>query len=151
MKKIITLSIVAICTMQLMATQLIITPRSGADMAQDIAAIGKWVFIDTDLQLLDKAGNILASEPIINIRKITFAEGPSTTVENIQTADILIYPTPAQDVLLINGIEAQPLRVYELQGKVVLREHGTEVNVSNLTNGTYLLQIGTQVVRFIKN
>ena len=151
MKKIIALCISAICALQLMATQLIITPRSGADMAQDIAVIGKWVFVDNNLQLLDKAGTILATEPIANIRKITFGEGTTTDVEHIQNADIRIYPNPTQDILIISGIEAQPLRVYDLQGKVVLQEHGTQVQVSNLTNGTYLLQIGTQVVRFIKN
>lgn len=151
MKKITVLSLIAICAMQLMATQLIITPHSGAQLAQDIAAIGKWVFVGTDLQLIDKSGTILASEPIANIRKITFVEGSTTAVEDIKKADILIYPNPAQDILIINGIDAQKLRVYDMSGQVVLHEYGTEVHVGNLVDGTYLLQIGTQVVRFIKN
>ena len=150
MKKITVLYIFAICAMQLMATQLIITPHSGAQLAQGIAAIGKWVFVGADLQLIDKSGTILASEPIANIRKITFVEGSTTAVEDIKKADILIYPNPAQDILIINGIDAQKLRVYDMSGQVVLHEYGTEVHVGNLVDGTYLLQIGTQVVRFIK-
>jgi hypothetical protein len=51
---------------------------------------------------------------------------------------------------MIQGIEAQALRVYDLQGRLLIQEEGTQVNVNNLTNGTYLLQVGTQVVRFIK-
>ena len=54
MKKITVLSLIAIFAMQLMATQLVITPHSGAQLAQDIAAIGKWVFVGADLQLIDK-------------------------------------------------------------------------------------------------
>lgn len=150
MKKITVLSLIAICAMQLMATQLIITPHSGAQLAQDIAAIGKWVFVGADLQLIDKSGTILASEPIANIRKITFVEGSTTAVEDVKKTDILIYPNPAQDVLIINGIEPEQLRVYDMKGQMVLCEYGTEVHISNLADGTYLLQIGTQVVRFIK-
>ena len=50
----------------------------------------------------------------------------------------------------MSGAEAQILRVYDLQGRVVVVGEGTEVSVGNLPTGTYLLQIGTQVVRFIK-
>lgn len=135
--------------MQLTAAKLVITPNSGATLAQDIHAIGKWVFVGNDLQLLDKEGNLLASEAVADIRKITFLHS-STAVESAQATDILIYPNPAHDILIIKGIENQSLRVYDLQGKMILHEHGTEVHVSHLATGTYLLQIGTQVVRFIK-
>ena len=138
-----------ICGVQVMATSLVIERASGADMLQDIALIGKWVFVGSDLQLLDKSGNVLASEPIANVRKITFTQS-STAVENVTEAEILVYPNPTQDMLYINGIEAQTLRVYDLQGHMVVTTVGTEVNVAPLSMGTYLLQVGTQVVRFIK-
>lgn len=150
MKKTILLSLMAlICGVQVMATSLVIERASGADMLQDIALIGKWVFVGSDLQLLDKSGNVLASEPIANVRKITFTQS-STAVENVTEAEILVYPNPTQDMLYINGIEAQTLRVYDLQGHMVVTTVGTEVNVAPLSIGTYLLQVGTQVVRFIK-
>jgi hypothetical protein len=91
----------------------------------------------------------LASETVAEIRKITFSHS-ATAVEDAPVTDILIYPNPTQDILIIKGIENQSLRVYDLQGKMILHEHGTEVHVSHLATGTYLLQIGTQVVRFIK-
>jgi hypothetical protein len=40
--------------------------------------------------------------------------------------------------------------VYDLQGRLLVQEEGTQVDVNHLAEGTYLLQIGTQVVRFIK-
>ena len=51
---------------------------------------------------------------------------------------------------MVQGAEGQTLRVYDLQGRLLKQTKGTEVQVEDLANGTYLLQIGTQVVRFIK-
>ena len=140
-----------LCSLQVMALNLVVEHRSGAELLQDIALIGKWVYVGDDLQLLDKAGNVLATEPLANIKKITFfVSGSMTSVEDVQPSNIVVYPNPTQDVLMIQGIEAQALRVYDLQGRMLLQQEGTQIGVSQLSEGTYLLQIGTQVVRFIK-
>ena len=136
------------CSLQMISTDLVLLRSDGSQQLQDIATIGKWVYVGDDLQLLSHDGEVLAQEPVMNIRKIMFAE--STSTENISANQILIYPNPTQDVLLINGIEAQDLRVFDLQGRLLKTENGTQVNVSDLAEGTYLLQVGTQVVRFIK-
>ncbi len=138
-----------VCSMQMMALNLVVEHRSGADLLKDVALIGKWVYEGDNLQLLDNAGNVLATEALANIKQITFStEG--TAVENVQANSIVVYPNPTQDVLMIQGIEAQALRVYDLQGRLLMHEEGTQVDVNHLAEGTYLLQIGTQVVRFIK-
>ena len=135
----------------MMAINLVVEHRSGADLLQDISLIGKWIYVGEYLQLLDKQGNVLATEPLANIKKITFAlSGTPTATENVQTNTILVYPNPTHDVLMIQGIEPQTLRVYDMQGRLLKVENGTQVSVGNLAEGTYLLQIGTQVVRFIK-
>jgi hypothetical protein len=141
-----------VCSMQMMALNLVVEHRSGADLLKDIALIGKWVYEGDNLQLLDKEGNVLATEALANIRRITFStSGPVTDVENVDSQSILVYPNPTQDALMVQGIEAQALRVYDLQGRLLVQEEGTQVNVNHLAEGTYLLQVGTQVVRFIKN
>ena len=147
MKKIL-LFFALICSLQMMVANLVVEHRSGADLLQDISLIGKWVFVGEDLQLLDKQGNVLATEPLDGIKKITFAL--QTATGNVEANTILVYPNPTQDVLMIQGIEAQTLRVYDLQGRMLLQQEGTQVGVGHLAEGTYLLQIGTQVVRFIK-
>ena len=150
MKKIL-LFFALICSLQMMVANLVVEHRSGADLLQDISLIGKWIYVGEYLQLLDKQGNVLATEPLANIKKITFAlSGTPTATENVQTNTILVYPNPTHDVLMIQGIEPQTLRVYDMQGRLLKVENGTQVSVGNLAEGTYLLQIGTQVVRFIK-
>jgi hypothetical protein len=150
MKKIL-LFLALICCIQVLALNLVVEHRSGADLFKDIALIGKWVYESDNLQLIDKAGNVLATEALANIKKITFSvSGAVTDVDNVQSNSILVYPNPTQDILMIQGIDAQALRVYDLQGRLLMQQKGTQVDVNNLLEGTYLLQIGTQVVRFIK-
>ena len=135
----------------MVATNLVLLKSDGTQQLQDVAAIGKWVFVADDLQLLDKSGNVLATEALSNIKKITFAGEVGSAVENVESSNqIVVYPNPTQDVLIIHGIEAQALRVYDLQGRLLKTENGTQINVGHLAEGTYLLQVGTQVVRFIK-
>lgn len=149
MKNIVILICVLLCSVQASALHLVIEHRSGEDLSQDIAIIGKWVFVEDELQLLDKSGAVLATESLAEIKKITFSAS-TTDTENVQSNAILVYPNPTQDVLMIQGVESQTLRVYDLQGRLLSATNGTQVDVEHLADGTYLLQVGTQVIRFIK-
>ena len=150
MKHIFILICVICCSLQTMATNLVLVQSSGAEEKQDIATIGKLVFVEENIQLLDKDGNILATEPLANVKKICFASETNTNVNDTLVNTILVYPNPTQDVLMIQGAASQTLRVYNLQGSLLLTQWGDQISVGNLPDGTYLLQIGTQVVRFIK-
>ena len=151
MKHTFILICVILCSLQTVATNLVIEHRSGAEEKQDIATIGKLVFVEDSIQLLDKSGNILATEPIANIKKIQFAtNGTNADVNDTVVHTIIVYPNPTQDILMIQGAASQTLRVYNLQGSLLQTEWGNQIAVSHLPVGTYLLQIGTQLVRFIK-
>lgn len=134
-----------------MATSLVLLQTDGSQQLQDIAKIGKWVFTEENLQLIDKDGNVLAIEPIAEVKKIIFSISNSeTTTENVAIKSIVVYPNPTQDILHITGVTPQTLRVFDLQGRLLIIDNSTQVNVSHLNTGTYLLQVGTQVIRFIK-
>lgn len=137
---------------QAMAANLVLSRSSGTQLLQDIAAIGKVVFVGDYLQLLAHDGTVLAQEPIAEVQQITFAgvSPESFSVVEESAKSIIIYPNPAQDRLVVQGAEGQTLRVYDLQGRLLKQTESTEVQVEDLANGTYLLQVGTQVVRFIK-
>ena len=151
MKHIFILICAILCSLQTMATNLVLERRSDAEVLQDIAIIGKWVFVENTIQLLDKSGDTLATEPIADIKKIQFAtNGTNADLNDTVVRTIIVYPNPTQDILMIQGAESQMLRVYNLQGSLLQTEWGNQIAVSHLPDGTYLLQIGTQVVRFIK-
>lgn len=150
MKRLIIALLIA-SSMPLFAAQIHIARYAGMEMIQDIALIGKWVFVEEELQLLDRDGNILASEAISNIRKICFSPTLTDVEDTEDVSLITVYPNPTHDILKISGIEEQVLRVYDMQGRMVHSEHGTQVTVGGLPVGTYILQIGTQAMRFIKD
>ncbi|MGN0236240.1 MAG: T9SS type A sorting domain-containing protein [Paludibacteraceae bacterium] len=153
MKKWLFLCLAALAVgVRAMATDLVLSRSSGTQLLQDIAAIGKVVFVDDYLLLLAHDGTVLAQESVADVQQITFAitTPESSSVEGATLSGITIYPNPAQDRLVVQGAEGKTLRVYDLQGRLLRQTEGTEVQVEDLSDGTYLLQIGTQVVRFIK-
>ena len=153
MKKWLFLCLAAVAiSVQATATNLVLSRSSGTQLLQDIAAIGKVVFVGDDLQLLAHDGTVLAQEPIAEVQQITFAATPSypTSVEGATARGIILYPNPTQDRLVVQGAEGQTLRVYDLQGRLLKQTGSTYVRVEDLADGTYLLQSGTQFVRFIK-
>ena len=149
MKKLFLLVALAF-SIQMRAAILVVQTTNNTQKLHDITLIGKCIYADGDLVLLDKSGNVLASESITNIKKIVFSPSGGSSVDDVPTNSILVYPNPTQDVLFLVGITEQALRVYDVQGRLLKVENGTQITVGDLPTGTYLLQVGTQVVRFIK-
>ena len=88
-----------------------------------------------------------------NIIKITFSNTQPipTATDDAQPNTVIVYPNPTHEVLCVQGIpDDATLRVYSTTGQLLTTAQGTQINVSQLPQGTYLLQIGTQVMRFIK-
>ena len=143
-----------LCSIQMMCINLVFDKTDGTQESHNVSLIGKWLFVDKDLLLIDKEGKLLASEPVLNIRKIVFLEGNDATGNSspLSKTDnaIMVYPNPTKDILHIEGAEDHTIRIYNTQGLLLKKATGKQINVSNLHTGTYLLQIGTQVVRFIK-
>ena len=137
-----------------MADRLIVEHRYfGADRTEDIAAIGKWVFVDDRVQLIDHNGYLLGEEYMGNIVKITFSETSPvpTSTDEAQSGTVIVYPNPTHEMLCVQGVPDDiTLRVYSTTGQLLTTAQGTQINVSYLPQGTYLLQIEAQVIRFIK-
>ena len=154
-----------LCSFPLIADRLTVQHRdASADCTEDIAAIGKWVFVNNRIQLLDHNGYLLGEEYMENIVKITFSETspvPTSTDEALlaqpdtqpgtQPGTVIVYPNPTHEMLCVQGVPDDiTLRVYSTTGQLLTTAQGTQINVGHLPCGTYLLQIGTQVLRFIK-
>ncbi len=81
--------------------------------------------------------------------------------EELLSESISVYPNPTNDILNIEVADAQiqSLRIYDLNGALVKsidhQNDFTQVNVSHLENGIYLIEIGTEkgteIKRFVKN
>jgi hypothetical protein len=82
--------------------------------------------------------------------KILFAE-KETSIEELGFTQVYVFPNPVVNTLTIQGVdENTPLEVYNLTGASVLQDKGTELDVTSLNQGTYILRINNQYVKFIK-
>lgn len=98
-----------------------------------------------EMTILQKNGTKVGS-----YQKILFAE-PQTGIEELGISSVFIYPNPVTNTLFIQGVEDEAiLEVYNITGKSVLKDKGTELDVTSLTQGTYILRINNQYVKFIK-
>ena len=87
----------------MMAANLVLFKPDGSELLQDIAAIGKLIFVGKDLQLISHDGAILAQEPITEIRKIIIST--TTALENVESAAQLCKdPIGAQEALEMVGL-----------------------------------------------
>lgn len=97
------------------------------------------------MTVVDKDGNQFAGYV-----KILFAE-TETGVEELDITSVYIYPNPVVNTLSIQGVdENTSLEVYTLTGKSIINTKGTELDVTSLNEGTYILRINNQYVKFIK-
>ena len=138
-------------------SNLVIVPLSDAERTYAIQQIGKIRFEDRSACLYDKQGELLGCTPTREIRKIVFCDKPDSPTDfgNSVTSAIEVYPNPTQSQLIVQGIEAQQVvRVFSMQGQLLITAvadvHTATVNVSGLQTGSYLLQVGAEIVKFIK-
>ena len=93
---------------------------------------------------------INGAQTITNFEELTIGDCSSTSqartvIQSLgveeQSTEISIYPNPTDQILTVNGIEASDsYTIYTYQGLEVLSGKGSQINVSSLTNGLYILE-----------
>jgi hypothetical protein len=74
-----------------------------------------------------------------------------TSIEEIGQVSLYVFPNPVSNTLHIQGVDDDALLwVYNLNGKCVLKANGTALDVTSLQQGTYILSVNNQFVKFIK-
>ena len=84
-------------------------------------------------------GELVWKNPIYNTCLIDNYDGIQ---DNTEESGVLVYPNPAKDRVVIEGVEADEVQLYNALGQVVKTVRGTnEVDLSGLVEGVYLLRI----------
>lgn len=135
--------------------EIVLLYPSGKEVKADLAAIGKLAFSSDSVFLVSTTGERLGQEAKGKIQHIRFTAQDISTIDETSTTGISIYPNPVTSTLIISGIEhPTTARIYSTNGLLLqataLWEGTNNVSVDGLSEGTYLLQINTEVVRFIR-
>lgn len=137
-------------------TALFVDYLSGKDAEHALSIIGRIEIKDEVFRLISTDGEELASCDLYSVRKLTFGEAGSTATDNQLANQLFVYPNPTQDQLFINGLNAnESVRIYDLKGQLLSVTTANadgicQISVSSLPQGTYLLQVGIEIVKFIK-
>ena len=133
-------------------TTMMTLSADGRENSYSLALVQRILFHEngknSTMSIVHKGG-----EETSNVRRILFSETEDvpTSVEESGVAQVYAFPNPVTSMLYIQGIDSDAsLNVFSLTGSLVLQSSGTELNVSELPRGTYLLQVENQVIKFIK-
>lgn len=79
----------------------------------------------------------------------------SVGFDGITAPSFMVYPNPAENILNIMGLPDSPVeaRLYDLQGHLLLQtvlQGNGQINVEQLSQGNYLLKIGTETLKLIR-
>ena len=82
----------------------------------------------------------------------TYKKAPATGMEITEAETLHVYPNPATDALHVNGVATNRYTIYNVTGAMVGQGvlTGQPIPVSNLANGIYVLKVGEQAIRFMK-
>ena len=155
-RKVLFLPLLMMAVTLMAAESIKVVSLNGSDRTISLQRIGTITFSDDVMYLYDTEGNLLGNTPVSQVGQIVFTDEPdNTAVDNVARPSVSVYPNPAYDMLEISGLEGQTaVRIYNLQGQLlrqaVVAEDKATLDVSALSAGHYLLQIGAEVMKIIK-
>ena len=87
-----------------------------------------------------------------NITLVAYWKSLNSISTTNPEASFNVYPNPTKGIVHIatNGNLSPEVRVYTIQGQLVSTFRGTEIDLSGLSNGVYVLQVEDQRVRIVK-
>jgi len=160
-KLFIIVSILSFSTVTIAQTQeaqfLVVNLKNGTENEQALLSVQKIAFGVNSTHIVLKTGQTTPF-PISDIQKILFVKKNGSEITSIvknEESSISVYPNPAHNVLHIAGVaENTTIHIFNITGALVqsaiAQEKETELNVSALGSGMYILQAGNQAVKFIK-
>lgn len=106
----------------------------------------------SDTQLMFFNGNETVAVNFSEIRKAYFTAPQD--VEEVANQQLTIYPNPVKDVLRISNIsDNQEVTIYSINGAMIkkLNVSGeTDINISDLRPGMYVISAGNLFTKFVK-
>lgn len=136
---------------------LVVKLKNGTENEQVLSSMQRITFNANSMNVVLKNGQTTPIS-ISEIQKILFVVKNGNSVSEVIASNgnsISVYPNPVQDVLYVDGVEANTvINIFNINGVLFLNtkagEPETKLNVGNLEKGVYILQAGNQAIKFIK-
>jgi len=156
-QKFLLVAALLISSIALAETSLVVYPLSEAEQATVLSSIGYVKLKDGQIFIYSKENVLIGYNQLSEVRKVTYEDRcitPTDLEVNTPSSSVLVYPNPTQDALVIKNADADVARIFNMSGQLLitapLYDGCATLNVSSFSQGTYLLQLNTELVKFIK-
>lgn len=105
--------------------------------------------------------NFVVTNVTFNYEKQIITKGSTVTKDNnlavndINQKNIIVYPNPAKSFIKISGLQkSTDYEIFSIDGKLIkngIANPDSEINISTLVKGTYVLKFNNQSVKIIKD
>ena len=94
---------------------------------------------------IEQAGGQTSRSGAVYLDKLGIGAAAQAGIDNIEVANVRVYPNPASELLIANGDKTiLGIELVSLDGKSVAKAGGNVMNVSEVPNGVYVAKIYTQ-------
>lgn len=135
--------------------------KSTSAYTNAINKIGRIVFKNGKAAIIYDDESIEDLGETVAINKISFSNVGKTESDNVatsqeiindQSVSVSVYPNPVSDILHIEGMtEGQVIRLFNPEGRLVYSDTKGTINLKDMSQGVYLLKVGNDVFRIVKN
>ena len=134
---------------------LIVQPLTGAEQVKALSAIGYVKVTNDSIFVYSHSDMLLGKNAIKDVRHIRYGEpSTSTDIEDVNVHTCRIYPNPAQNLLIVDNVNAEKAIIFDLNGRllqsIALIGEKATIDVTALPRGEYILLLNTQSFKFIK-
>ena len=95
-----------------------------------------------------KFRNVNQYENNLFLDNINISSNGSTSVDEAQMNNVLVYPNPADKQIVINDEGLK--QIYNIFGERVLQTYDKKIDVSSLSSGVYVIKLEGISIRLIK-
>ena len=155
-QKILLIPLLFVAIAAIVETLLVVQPLTGDEQAQALSTIGYVKVTSDSLFIYSHSNMLLGKNAIKDIRYIRYGEPNNQEgIDDVNVATCRVYPNPTQDMLIIDGTNADKALIFDLNGRLLqttpLYGEKATINVTALPQGDYVLLLNTQTYKFIKH
>ena len=131
-----------------------ITDQFGNYVFENIALDTYKVVAETASAYAESVVVLTDNSTVLNVDLLLKSQQAETGINDIENTEIKIYPNPVVDNLNIYSKEATTMELYNVLGKLLVRENlisgNNELDLSQISKGIYFTKIGKMTIKLVK-
>lgn len=121
------------------------------DLSDDLEFVGNIENFSLRVRKSNSSGgyDVVTQTGSVDFQTITYS--PTASIKDIDAKSFYIYPNPASKIIYVESeIDNEIISIYDLTGRELIQSKAKFIDISQLSNGVYILELDKGVQKFIK-